>query len=419
MLTQAIKGVKDITPSDSPRWQMLEKTMRELFARYGFSEIRTPIIEHTVLFTRSIGATSDIVEKEMYAFSDRGGDEITLRPEGTAGVVRSFVEHKLYAANPVNKVYYMGPMFRRERPQAGRQRQFHQVGIEALGVAEPSIDIDVLVLLHDIFKTLGIQGVELRINSLGCKDCRPKYRAALQAFLMERRDQLCEDCKRRIEANPLRALDCKAAGCKAATVDAPAMEEYLDEGCRTHFAKVREGLDDLGIPYAIDRRMVRGLDYYTRTTFEMVAADKTGAQNAVAAGGRYDGLVEELGGPPTPGIGFAIGMERLILMLPQAEMKQAAPVLFVAAIGEAAARLGLKLVHDLRQAGIWAERDYAGASLKSQMKKADRSGAKYVLIVGEDELAKGTAILRNMQTKEQTEVPIDGAASMLINKLCK
>ena len=417
MLTQAIKGVKDLLPEDSVRWRKVETAARDAFNAYGFLEIRTPIIEHTVLFARSIGATSDIVEKEMYAFTDRGGDEITLRPEGTAGVVRAYVEHKLYAKDPVTKLYYMGPMFRRERPQAGRLRQFHQIGAEALGSAGPGIDVDVLALLSDLFGRLGIEGVELQINSLGCRDCRPKYRAALKEFLMARYDQLCPDCQRRIEANPLRALDCKAEGCKAATADAPDMSEYLDDGCREHFAKVREGLDDLDIGYSVNKRMVRGLDYYTRTTFEMVATDKKGAQNAVAAGGRYDGLVEELGGPSTPGIGFAIGMERLILMLPESGEDINGPELFVAALGTDAGRVALKVVHGLRTKGIHAEWDYSGASLKSQMKKADRSAAKRVLIVGEDELARGVAILRDMRSKEQQEIPIKSVIATLVNRL--
>ena len=420
MLTQAIKGVKDILPSDSPRWQRLESITRDIFRRYCFAEIRTPIIEHTILFARSIGATSDIVEKEMYAFRDQGGDEITMRPEGTAGVVRAFVEHKLYAAPlPATKVYYMGPMFRRERPQAGRQRQFHQIGIEALGVSEASIDIDVLALLVDIFKALRIEGVELRINSLGCADCRPKYREALKSFLLERKEQLCPDCQRRIEANPLRALDCKSEHCKKATAEAPEMADYLDDACREHFGKVKQGLEDLDIKYSVDPRMVRGLDYYTRTTFEMVMTDKSGAQNAVAAGGRYDGLVQEIGGPPTPGIGFAIGVERLILMLPEDGVGVQRPDIFIASIGAEAERLGLKLVHELRAKGLCAERDYAGAGLKSQMKKADRLGAKFVLIMGEDELAEGAVVLRDMTTKEQAEVPIEGIAAAIADKLKK
>lgn len=417
MLTKAIKGVKDILPQDVARWQAVERAARELFKVYGFSEVRVPIIEHTVLFTRSIGTTSDIVEKEMYAFTDRGGDEITLRPEGTAGVVRAFVEHKMYATNPITKIFYMGPMFRRERPQAGRLRQFHQIGAEVLGGAEPSVDVDVLALLYDFFQRLGVQGVALQINSLGCKDCRPRYREALKSFLDARRDMLCEDCQRRIETNPLRALDCKAAGCKVATADAPDMSEYLDDGCRDHFAAVRQGLDDLGIVYSINKRMVRGLDYYSRTTFEMVATDKAGAQNAVAAGGRYDGLVEELGGPSTPGIGFAMGVERLILMLPEDGTPAPGPALFVAALGDEAQRLGRRVAHGLRKSGVWAEYDYAGASLKSQMKKADRSGASRVLIIGEDELAKGVGILRDMKTKEQAELPLEGITGELVKRL--
>jgi histidyl-tRNA synthetase len=417
LLTQAIKGVKDILPSDACKWQRIEAVARELCSDYGFSEVRTPIIEHTVLFTRSIGATSDIVEKEMFAFRDAGGDEITLRPEGTAGVVRAYVEHKLYALAPVTKVFYMGPMFRRERPQAGRLRQFHQVGVEALGVAEPGIDVEVLALLSELFVRLGVTGVELQINSLGCSDCRPKYRAALKDFLTARLEKLCPDCQRRIETNPLRALDCKSEHCKAATVDAPVMADYLDEGCRAHFEKVKQGLDDLGIRYAVNHRMVRGLDYYTRTAFEMVVTDIKGAQNAVAAGGRYDGLVEEVGGPATPGIGFAVGLERLILMLPDEGGGENSPSLFIAALGEEAMRLGQRLANLLKRSGIRAERDYTGAGLKSQMKKADKYGARLCLIIGEDELAKGRAILRDMRTKEQTELPVEGIAERLVERI--
>ncbi len=407
MLTQAIKGVKDILPEDSPKWRRLEDAVRKLFSDYGFSEIRTPIIEHTVLFARSIGATSDIVEKEMYAFKDQGGDEITLRPEGTAGVVRAYAEHKLFASRPVTKVYYMGPMFRRERPQAGRLRQFHQIGVEALGVSEPGIDVDVLAALVELFGRLEAQGVELHINSLGCKDCRAAYKAALKDFLMRKTDSLCPDCQRRIETNPLRALDCKSERCKAATADAPMMSEYLDGDCRAHFESVKQGLDDLGIQYVVDPRMVRGLDYYTRTTFEMIAVDKQGAQNAVAAGGRYDGLVEEIGGPSTPGIGFAIGVERLLMMLPEAGNGAGSPQVYIAAIGGRAERFGQKLADELRKCGIPAERDYSPGGLKNQMKKADRSGASFTAIIGEDEMARGAAIIRDMKSREQTEVRFD------------
>ena len=414
MLTQAIRGVKDILPKDAPLWRRVEDTTRALFMTYGFSEIRPPIIEHTLLFTRSVGANTDIVEKEMYAFTDRGGDEITLRPEGTAGVVRAFIEHKLYAASPVTKLFYMGPMFRRERPQAGRLRQFHQIGAEALGPPEPNLDIDVLALLYDFFTKLGISGVELQVNSLGCAQCRPKYREALKAFLAGRMEMLCPDCQRRVDANPLRALDCKAEGCKAATVGAPEMSDYLDDGCREHFAGVRQGLDSLDIPYSVNPRMVRGLDYYTRTTFEMVATDKKGAQNAVAAGGRYDRLVSELGGPETPGIGFAIGVERLILMLQSDDAALNTPDYFIAALGSDAQAHALTLSHELRKNGVWVERDYSGAGLKSQMKKADRSGARKTIIIGEDEMARGVAILRDMTTKDQVEIPLDGLVEGLL-----
>lgn len=419
MLTQAIKGVKDILPEDSARWQAVEKAVRAMFESYGFAEIRTPIIEHTVLFTRSVGATSDIVEKEMYAFTDIGGDEITLRPEGTAGVVRSYVEHKLYVKYPVAKLFYMGPMFRRERPQAGRYRQFHQIGAEVLGVDDPEVDIEVLALVDDLFAGLGVTGVELQINSLGCKDCRAVYRDALTKFLYERRDKLCDDCNRRIAANPLRALDCKSAHCKEATAGAPAMADYLDDGCRVHFEKVKTGLGSLGINYSINPRMVRGLDYYTRTTFEMVATDKKGAQNAVAAGGRYDGLVEEIGGPATPGIGFALGVERLLLMLPETGEPEAGGGLFIAALGDAPREIARKLSHELRRMGVRTEWDYQGTGLKSQMKKADRADASRVMIIGEDELAKGVCVLRDMKTREQVELPLGGLADTVAQILTK
>jgi histidyl-tRNA synthetase len=307
----------------------------------------------------------------------------------------------MYAENPVNKLFYIGPMFRRERPQAGRFRQFHQIGAEALGVTDPEADVEVLALLSDLFRTLGVQGVELQINSLGCKDCRPKYREALIGFLDGKRPELCEDCQRRIDTNPLRALDCKAKSCKEATVGAPSMADSLDDDCRTHFDAVKAGLGSLGINYSVNPRMVRGLDYYTRTTFEMIATDKEGAQNAVAAGGRYDGLVSELGGPEIPGIGFALGMERLIGMLPDGEYGFERPTVFVAALGDGARAWALPAIHKLRDADISCEWDYAGASLKSQMKKANKAGARYALIVGENEMAKGKGILRDMESKIQ------------------
>ena len=403
MSIQAIKGVKDVLPSDMPVWQYLETTARKLFEDYGFAEIRVPVFEYTDLFARSIGTSTDIVEKEMYTFEDRDGRKITLRPEGTAGVVRAFIEHKLYADTPLTKLYYLGPMFRHERPQKGRYRQFYQIGVEALGLDHPHVDIEVLALLHALFDRLGIRGLSLQINSLGDSECRGAYRDALKQYLSAKLHTLCADCRRRYETNPLRILDCKVDADKF--TDSPVMLDYLCGSCRTHFETVEQGLRKLGIPFEVNRRLVRGLDYYTRTTFELVMGHM-GAQNTVAAGGRYDGLVKEIGGPETPGIGFALGVERAISLMDTRNVVFPRPALFIAALGTDAVNLVLPLVHHLKLSGIRVETDYTGASLKSQMKKADKSGAGHTLIIGEQELKNGIAILRNMQTKEQAEMSL-------------
>ena len=406
MSIQAIKGVKDILPADIPAWQHLEATARKLFEDYGFSEIRIPVFEYTELFARSIGASTDIVEKEMYTFEDRDGRKITLRPEGTAGVVRAFIEHALYADSQLVKLYYLGPMFRHERPQKGRFRQFYQVGVEALGSDHPHVDIDVLVMLHRLFTRLGIQGLRLQVNSLGDAECRGAYRDALRAYLKDKLPTLCSDCQRRYDTNPLRVLDCKVDGEKFG--DSPVMLDHLCGPCRDHFGTVEQGLRTLGIPFEVNPRLVRGLDYYTRTTFELVMGH-LGAQNTVAAGGRYDGLVREIGGPAVPGIGFALGVERAISLMDTGRLHPARPSLYIAALGGAAVAWALPVIHALRSEGVRVETDYAGASLKSQMKKADKFGAAYTLIVGEQELAAGTAVLRNMQTKEQVAVALKGS----------
>jgi len=402
MSIQAIKGVKDILPADIPAWQYLEGTARRLFEDYGFSEIRVPVFEYTELFARSIGASTDIVEKEMYTFEDRDGRKITLRPEGTAGVVRAFVEHKLYTDSQLVKLYYLGPMFRHERPQKGRYRQFYQVGVEALGTDHPHVDIEVLAMLHALFARLGITGLTLQVNSLGDGACRGAYREALKNYLAGKLATLCADCQRRYETNPLRVLDCKVDADKF--IDSPVMLDHLCGPCRSHFETVESGLNKLGIPFEVNPRLVRGLDYYTRTTFERVMGH-LGAQNTVAAGGRYDGLVREIGGPATPGIGFALGVERAISLMDAANLHALKPALFVAALGPQAVELALPLIHGLKSSGIRVDTDYAGSSLKSQMKKADKSGAAYTLILGEQELQSQTAVLRNMQTKEQVSLP--------------
>nr|WP_305045758.1 histidine--tRNA ligase [Geoalkalibacter sp.] len=400
-----IKGMNDILPGEVETWQFLESAARRVFALHGFSEIRVPVVEKTELFRRSIGETTDIVEKEMYTFVDKGGTSLTLRPEGTASVMRAFIEHKLYAADPVAKLYYMGPMFRYERPQKGRYRQFHQIGVEAVGVDDPRIDAQILAMLCQFFDDIGLDELELQINSLGCPECRPAYRRQLVAFLEARLGELCDDCRRRVTSNPLRVLDCKAAGCREATVEAPAMLDHLCGGCDDHFAEVRTHLDAVGTPYAVNRRMVRGLDYYTRTTFEMVTAN-LGAQNAVAAGGRYDGLVRELGGPALPGIGFAMGVERLALLLGDKRQARQSPALFVAALGDAAQGRAFVLMHQMQRQGLRVEIDYQGRSLKSQMRRADKLAAPLVLIIGEDELARGVGQLRFMADSSQREVAL-------------
>lgn len=410
MSIQAIKGVKDVLPADMVLWHHIEAVARGLFEEYGFSEIRVPVFEYTELFARSIGASTDIVEKEMYTFEDRDGRKITLRPEGTAGVVRAFVEHKMYAEAPLTKLYYTGPMFRHERPQKGRYRQFYQIGVEALGIDHPHVDIEVLDMLHSLFARLGIAGLTLQINSLGDAACRDGYRDALKQYLAAKLPSLCTDCQRRYETNPLRVLDCKVDADKFK--DSPIMLDHLCDPCKEHFATVETGLKKLGVPFEVNPRLVRGLDYYTRTTFEMVMGHE-GAQNTVAAGGRYDGLVQEIGGPATPGIGFALGVERAVSLMDASRLQPSRPQVFIAALGQEAVSVVLPLIHDLRQGGVRVDTDYTGASLKSQMKKADKSGAAYTLIVGEQELQTQTGILRNMLTKEQRPV----ALSALVNEI--
>ncbi len=414
MSIQAIKGVKDILPADMPAWQHLEATARKLFEDYGFAEIRVPVFEYTELFARSIGASTDIVEKEMYTFEDRDGRKITLRPEGTAGVVRAFIEHSMYADAQLTKLYYMGPMFRHERPQKGRYRQFHQIGVEALGTDHPHVDIEVLAMLHALFTRLGIKDLVLQINSLGDAACRGAYRDALVNYLTTKLPTLCADCRRRYETNPLRVLDCKIDADKFS--DSPVMLDYLCGPCKTHFETVEQGLRKLGIPFEVNTRLVRGLDYYTRTTFELVMGHM-GAQNTVAAGGRYDGLVREIGGPATPGIGFALGVERAISLMDAGNIASPRPALFIAALGPEAVTLALPLVHELRSSGIRVDTDYTGASLKSQMKKADKSGAGHTLIIGEQEMKSGKAVLRNMKTKEQSEIALAVAGEELKKRL--
>ncbi len=413
---QAIRGVKDILPAEMPMWHLLESTARRLLETSGYAEIKIPVFEATDLFARSLGAATDVVEKEMYTFPDRDGKSLTLRPEGTASVMRAYIEHHLWADAPLTKLYYTGPMFRHERPQAGRFRQFHQIGAEALGSTSPLLDAEQLVLLDRLFRALNVTPTTLLLNSLGCPLCRPGYRDALKAFLATRLDRLCDACRRRYDTNPMRILDCKREECRAATQDAPAITDYLGPECVAHFGAVTAALDDVGIAYRVEPRLVRGLDYYTKTAFEFTA-EGLGAQNTIAAGGRYDGLVETLGGPATPGVGFALGIERVVALLKQGSTTPRAPGVFIAALGEAAGRRLAPLLTALRDAGIRTEIDYDRGSLKSQLRKADKFGARYTVILGDDEIAQQTAVVRDMDTKAQDHVPFDGLLSHLAARL--
>ena len=407
MAITGVKGFNDILPGEVEKWQHIEATARRVFELYGLSEIRIPILEKTELFCRSIGDATDIVEKEMYSFEDKGENKVTMRPEGTASVMRAFIEHKMHALDPVARLYYMGPMFRYERPQKGRYRQFHQIGAEITGVAAPTVDAQVLTMLTHFFAELGLTEPSLQINSLGCPCCRPVYREALKGFLLNRIELLCEDCNRRYETNPLRALDCKSPGCQEATKGAPSMLDYLCADCSDHFEKTKSYLDLVGTAYSINQRMVRGLDYYTRTTFEMVTG-LLGSQSAVAAGGRYDGLISELGGPQLPGIGFAIGVERVALLLAEKDFSRR-PDLFIAAMGEEAHAEAFRLMTALQRLGVAVELDYEGKSLKSQMRRADKFKSRFTLIIGGDELGRGTAPLKDMDGGTQAEVALDAA----------
>jgi histidyl-tRNA synthetase len=416
MRITAIKGFSDILPEAVEPWQFVEEKARQVFSSYNFSEIRIPILEKTELFSRSIGETTDIVEKEMYTFADRDGSMLTLRPEGTAGVVRAYVESEMYKTEPVRKLYYMGPMFRRERPQKGRMRQFHQIGAEALGRADPFIDAEMLLMLRDFFAAVGLDGATLELNSLGCAECRPRYREKLLAFLRKKEHLLCANCRRRMERNPLRVLDCKEPGCIEATREAPSILESLCAECRDHFDLVKRLLAETDVAYVLNPRLVRGLDYYSRTTFEWTS-DQLGSQNTVAAGGRYDGLVEELGGPSIPGVGFAIGIERLTLLLREKETNQpAGPSVYVVWVGTPARDWAFGVVNRLRRQGFVVEMEGEAKSLKSQMRRADKLKAHSVLIVGDDELQKGRAVLRDMASKQQAEIGFDNIEAELLSR---
>lgn len=397
------RGTKDILPDKSSYWQYVEQMVREICDLYVYQEIRTPVFEHTELFLRGIGETTDIVEKEMYTFSDKSNRSLTLRPENTASVARAFLESKLYAEHQPVKVYYVGPMFRYDKPQAGRYRQFHQFGIEAIGAPDALIDAEVILLAVQFLRNLGLNELRLFINSVGCPACRPIYRERLQSFLAEKRAELCVDCRSRYDRNPMRILDCKNEECNRLTTGAPQLSEYLCEDCARHFSQLQQYLTAVEVEYTINTRLVRGLDYYTKTAFEIQYAP-LGVQSAVCGGGRYDGLVAEIGGQAAPGIGFAIGLERILLALEKQELLPLVSReidLFVAPIGPEAMPVAFKLATRMRVAGLICDMDFLNRSIKSQMKQANNYPARFVAIIGENEVAQNKVMLKNMRTGEQ------------------
>ena len=409
----AIRGFKDILPQDSLLFWKVESIAHEVFNSFGYREIRVPIVEKTELFKRSIGETTDIVEKEMYTFADRDNEYITLRPEATASVIRAYIEHNMSSSEQITKLFTIGPMFRRERPQKGRFRQFNQIDVEFFGEEKPQSDAEIIFMMMHFLTSAGLRNLELEINSLGCPDCRPLFSQAVIKFLKGSENNLCPDCQRRINTNPLRVFDCKVETCAATIANAPRLLDFLCADCENHFSQVQSFLNDLNTPFIINARMVRGLDYYTKTAFE-VKTNALGAQNAVAGGGRYNSLVSDLGGPEVPGIGFAVGFERLIACLPEEGSNKFKTDLFIAALGPKAQKTAFSLTNELRRAGVIAEIDYSDKSLKSQLKRADKLNSSYSLIFGDKEIDEKQVLLRNMQTKDQQAVPLDGMLDSII-----
>ena len=418
MLTKAPRGTKDITPKDAYKWNYVENKFREICSLFGYEEMRTPVFEHTELFKRSVGDTTDIVQKEMYSFTDKGGRDITLKPEGTAGVVRAFIENKLYADTQPTKLFYITPCFRYERPQAGRQRQFHQFGIEALGSDKPSLDAEVIALAVQFFTEVGLKDLAVSINSVGCPTCRAEYNARLKEYLDKKSDVLCETCLERKDKNPMRVIDCKNPTCKENLNDIPFMVDHICDDCKDHFEKLQTYLKEMDINFVVDKTIVRGLDYYKKTAFEIISND-IGSQSTVCGGGRYDGLVEQLGGPKgVSGIGFGLGAERLLLTLEINNIEIENPKstdIYIATIGDAAKTKSFKLIKDLRTNHISADNDHLDKSLKAQFKYSDKLNAKYTVVIGDDELANDTATLKNMKTSEQTTIKL----SELVDELKK
>jgi histidyl-tRNA synthetase len=413
-ILSAPKGTYDILPEETPAWRRIENIAREVMQNYGYREIRLPIFEYSELFERSVGENTDIVAKEMYTFTDRGGRQLSLRPEGTASAVRLLLQHKLYDKGPFQKLYYFGPMFRAERPAKGRNRQFYQFGIEAIGQEAATVDAEALCMLHDLFKRLEVGKLDLVINSVGCRICRPGYRQRLVNFLNGIGSSLCKDCQERIKKNPLRTLDCKVEKCKETLTGAPSILDHLCQGCRDHFSLLKQTLKRMDISYRVDSHLVRGLDYYTRTAFEYTSS-ALGGQNAVAAGGRYDDLVRQLGGPQKPAFGFAVGMERLLIILNQ-KVPAPKPRVFLAHMGNQAREAGLLLLRDLREKGIAAEMIHDPKSLKAQMRLADKSGAAYTVILGEEELKENKITLRNMNLSTEQVISRQFLLQYLLQK---
>jgi len=406
----------DLLPDNIRQWHYVETIARDLFARYGYSEIRTPLVEDTQLFARGIGESTDIVTKEMYTFNDRKGRSLTLRPEGTASIVRAYVEHKLYAQQPLSKFYYAGPMFRYERPQSGRNRQFYQIGAEAIGSASPLVDFEVVDMVHSLFGQIGLRKHLLIVNNLGCMNDRPRFAEALRSYFSDKLPMLCPDCRERLEKNPLRILDCKVENCKKLAAGGPVTQDFLCDDCKRHDTVLRQLLSRAGIEHVFDPRLVRGLDYYTRTVFE-IQHPALGARNAICGGGRYDHLIEELGGPPTPATGFSLGMEATLLAMEKEHvqpMAEPAPHVFICSVDEKALFEAAVLAVNLRSSGLRVELDYEGRSLKAQMKLANKLRSRFAVILGEEELAKLSARVRDMSTGEESVVSLEGLAAKLV-----
>ncbi len=406
MLTKAPRGTYDILPEDSSKWQYIERIIRETAEVFGYREIRVPIFEHTELFQRGVGETTDIVSKEMYTFNDKSGRSLTLRPEGTASCARALIEHSSYAGLLPVKWYYLGPMFRYDRPQTGRYRQFHQFGVEAFGSNNPYLDAEIIILLLEVLQRLGLEEYELHLNSVGCSQCRYQYRQQLIEYIRPHQDSLCRDCQARYINNPLRVLDCKNNACHQAIKGYPTLANHLCENCQEHYTQVKGALNQQGVSFIHDDKLVRGLDYYTNTAFE-IHIPEIGAQSAVGGGGRYNGLVEQCGGPDLPGIGFALGLERLLLAVEKRGEKMPPPDeidVFIVVMDAAYEAQGMEKLQELRRAGIKAEKDYSHRKARAQMKYADKLGARIVILLGEEEVQKGFITLRNMRTKEQFQV---------------